>query len=92
MAQNNLPMHPRERLPLTAPKILDSRPNIDLQDDRCFKINEEFEMRVNVICFQFLKIQSFAKLVYDNYQKIKDRHLVCGNLHMLADFLSKFFT
>ena len=92
MAQNNLPMHPRERLPLTAPKIFDSRPNIDLQDDRCFKTNEEFEMTVNVICFQFLKIQSFAKLVYDNYQKIKDRHLVCGDLHMLPAFLSMFFT
>ena len=89
---NNLPMHPRERLPLTAPKITDSRPNIDLQHGRFFVTNEEFRMRVNEICFQFWKIQSFAKFVYDNHHKIKDRHLVCGDLHMFADFLLIFLT
>ena len=49
-------------------------------------------MRVNVICFQFWKIQSFAKFAYDKYQKITDRHLVCGDLHMFDDFLSMFLT
>ena len=87
MAQNNLPVHPRERLPLVALEILNSKPNVHLQHRRFFITNKEFEMRVNVICFQFWKIQSFAKFVCDNHQKVKDRHLVFGDLHMLADFL-----
>ena len=49
-------------------------------------------MRVNVICFQFWKIQSFAKFVCDNYQKISDRHVVCGDLHTFVNFLSMFLT
>ena len=53
MAQNNLLLHPRERLLHTAPEILNSKPNVDLQHGRFFVRNEEFEMRVNVICFQF---------------------------------------
>ena len=56
MAQNNLPIHPRERLPLTAPQILNSKPYIDLQHGRFVITNEECEMRINVICFQFWKI------------------------------------
>ena len=92
MARNNLPMHPRGRLPLTVPKILDSRPVVELQHGRFFVMNEEFEMRLNAICFQFWKIQSFSKFVSDNHQKIKNRHLVCGGLHMFADFLSMFLT
>ena len=56
MAQNNLPLHPRERLPHAAREILNSIPNVDLQHGRFFITNEEFEMRVNVICFQFWKI------------------------------------
>ena len=90
MAQNNLPIHPRERLPLTAPQILNSKPNIDLQHGRFVITNEECEMRINVICFQFWKIHSFAKFVCDNHQKISDRRLVFANLHMFADFLSMF--
>ena len=65
MAQNNLPVHPRERLPLVALAILNSKPNVNLQHGRVFITNEKFEMRVNVICFQFWKNQSFAKFVYD---------------------------
>ena len=78
MAQNNLPLHPRERLPHTAPEILNSKPNADLQHGRFFISNEEFKMRVNVLCFQFCKIQSFAKfIVPNNYRKVNDRRLVC---------------
>ena len=51
MAQNNLPLHPRERLLHTAPEILNSKPNADLQHGRFFISNEEFKMRVNVLCF-----------------------------------------
>ena len=66
MAQNNLLLHPRERLLHTAPEILNSKPNVDLQHGRFFVRNEEFEMRVNVICFQFYKIQSLAKFAHNN--------------------------
>ena len=92
VVQNNLPVHPRERLPLIAPEIFNSKPNVNLQHGRFFITNEEFEMKVNVICFQLLKIQSFAKFAYDNHRKIKDRHLVFGDLHIFADFLSMFLT
>ena len=67
MAQNNLPLHPRERLPHTASEILNSKPNIDLEHVRFLIINDDLEMRVNVTCFQFSKIQSFEKFVHDNY-------------------------
>ena len=63
-----------------------------MQHGRFFITNEEFEMKVNVICFQFWKIQSFAKFAYDNHRKIKDRHSIFGDLHMSADFLSMFLT
>ena len=69
MSQNNLTLHPRERLPNIAPEMLNSKPNVNLQDGRFFITNEEFEMRINVICFQFWKIQSIAKSVHDIYQK-----------------------
>ena len=31
MAEQNLPIHPRERLPQTALPVLDSSPKVDLQ-------------------------------------------------------------
>ena len=52
MAQNNLPLHPRERLPHTAPEILNSKPNSDWQHGRFFITNKEFEMRVNLTIFR----------------------------------------
>ena len=52
MVQNNLPpVHSRERLPLFAPKILESNPKVGLQHGRFFITNEEFDLRVNAICF-----------------------------------------
>ena len=68
VVQNNLPMDPRERLPLTAPEIPNSKPNVNLQHGRFFIINEELELGINVICFQFWKIQSFAKFAPHIYQ------------------------
>ena len=68
MTQNNISLHPAERLPHTAPEILNSKPNVDLQHSRFFISNEE--LRVNVICFQFWKIQSFGKFVHDT-KKLK---------------------
>ena len=55
MTQNNLPLHPRERLPHTAIEIHNSKPNVDLQHTRFFISNEELKMRLN-ICFQFYGI------------------------------------
>ena len=82
MAQQNLPIHPWDRLPATALKVLDSVPKIDLQIGRFFISNEEFELRINSIRFKFWKIQAFSKFVHDNYHKIRDRHLVYGNLYV----------
>ena len=90
MAQQNLPIHPRERLPTTALQVLDSVPKVDLQIGRFFISNEEFELRINSICFQFWKIQAFAKFVRDNYHKIRERDLVYGDLYMFVEFLSMF--
>ena len=92
MAQQNLPIHPRERLPTTALQVLDSVSKIDLQIGRFFISNEEFELRINSICFKFWKIQAFSKFARDNYHKIRERHLVYGNLYMFAEFLSMFLT
>ena len=80
MAQQNLPIHPRERLPHTAPHALESNPKIDLPLGRFFITVEEFNLRVNAICIQFWKIQTFAKFVKENHHKIKERHLVYGDL------------
>ena len=73
MAQQNLPIHPR---------VLDSVPKVDLQIGRFFISNEEFDLRINSISFQFWKIPTFAKFVRDNYHKIRERHLVYGGLCM----------
>ena len=78
MAQNNIaPVHPWERLPLSAPKILYLNPKVNLQHGR-FITNEQFKLRVNAICFQIYKI--------------KERNLVYSDLYMLVEFLSMFFT
>ena len=92
MAQNNLPVHPKERLPLPAPQILDSKPTINLHHGRFFHNKRRTRNESKCDIFTIWKIQSFAKFVYDNYQKIKDRHLVCGDLYMFAGFLSMFLT
>lgn len=76
MAENNLapiaprpPCHLRERFPLPATQILQSKPEIKLQHGRFFITVHEFEARVDEICFQLWELQAFAKLVTDNYSK-----------------------
>ena len=68
MAQQNLPIHPRERLPHAAPQVLDSSPKVGLQFGRFFVTEKEFNFRLNAICFQFWKIEAFVKFVKDNHQ------------------------
>ena len=92
MAQQNLPIHPRERLLQIAPQVLDFSPKVDLQFGRFFVTEDEFDMQLNAIYFQFCKIQAFAKFVKDNHQKIKQRNLVYSDLPMFLDFLSMFLT
>ena len=53
MAQQNLPIHPRERLLQIAPQVLDFSPKVDLQFGRFFVTEDEFDMQLNAICFQF---------------------------------------
>ena len=87
MAEQNLPIHPRERLLQTALPVLDSSPEVDLQFGRFFIIEDEFELRINAVYFQFWKIQAFAKFVKDNHKKIIEKHLVYGDLLTFSDFL-----
>ena len=82
MVQQNLLIHPWERLPTTALQVLDSVPKVDLQIGRFFISNEEFELRINSICFQFWKIQVFSKFVCDNYHEIRERYFVYGDLYV----------
>ena len=49
----NLPIHPCERLPTIAPQFCDSIPKVDLQIGRFFISNEELELRIKAIYFQF---------------------------------------
>ena len=72
IAQNNLAIHLQERLPAITPQILDSSPKVDLQISKFFISNEEFELRINVKCFQFWKIQVFAKFVIITIKLKKD--------------------
>ena len=53
MAQSNpvVLRHPRERLLMLAPKILEIDPKINVMCGRFFITKEEFEARVNQICF-----------------------------------------
>ena len=88
MAEQNLPIHPRERLPHIAPPVLDSSPKVDLQFSRFFITEEEFQFCINAVCFQFWKIQAFAKFVKDNNRKIIEKYLVYGDLPMFSYFLS----
>ena len=90
MAENNLLIHPRERLPHRAVPLLDTRPEVNFQCGRFFIYEDEFEFCVNSLCSQFLKIQAFAKFVQDSHKKIINQRIVCGDLTMFTDFLNMF--
>ena len=92
MAENNLPIHPRERLPQHAVSLLGTRPEVNFQCRRFFISEDELEFHINALCSQFLKIQAFAKFVRDNHKKIINQCLVSGDLTMFSDFLSLFLT
>ena len=72
IAQNNLAIHPQERLPAITPQILNSSPKVNLQISKFFITSEELELRINAICFQFWKIQAFGKFVIITIKLKKD--------------------
>ena len=56
---------------------------------RFFITKEEFEARVNQICFYLQKTQAFAKFAIDNFHKVKDRHLMCSDIEIFVEFILK---
>ena len=82
--------HPRERLPMIAPKILEIDPKINVMHGRFFITKEKFEARANQICFYLWKILAFAKFAIDNFLKIKERRLMFGDIEMFVEFLEIF--
>ena len=56
MAHHNFPVHSCERLPHTAPQVLDSSSEVDLQFGRFCITDEECNLQLNAFCFQFWKI------------------------------------
>ena len=92
MAENNLPIHRRERLPQNAVPLLDTRLEENFQCGRFIISEDESEFRMNSLCSQFIKIQTFAKFVRNNHKKIINGRVVSGDLAMFSDFLSMFLT
>ena len=92
MAENNLPIHHRERLPQHAIPLLDTRPEVNFQCGRFFISEDKFEFRINSLCSQFIKIQEFAKFVQDNHKKVINGRVASGDLAMFSDFLSMLLT
>ena len=92
IAKNNLPVHPRDRLPSVALHNLGPDSKVDLHHGRFFITNKEFELRINAICLQLRKIQVLSKFVCNNYHRIKERHFICGDLFIFSEFLMIFLT
>ena len=92
MAENNLPIHPWERLPQHATPLLDTPPQLNISWGRFFISEDELEFRINSLCSQFLKIQAFAKFVRDSHKRIINQRVVSGDLTMFSDFFSMFLS
>ena len=72
---------------MLAPNILEIDPKINVMCARFFITKEELEARINQICFYQWKKQAFVKFPIDNFYKIKDKHLMCGDIEMFVKFL-----
>ena len=92
MAENNLPIHLRERPPQHAIPLLDTRTEVNFQCGRFFISEDEFEFCINSLCSQFIKIQAFAKFVREDCKKIINGRVASGDLSMFSDFLNMFLT
>ena len=62
MVENNLLVHPRQRLPHRAVPLLDTRPEVNFQRGRFFIYEDEFEFRVSSLCSPFSKIKALLSL------------------------------
>ena len=82
--------HPRERLPLPAISVLDTKPEVNFQSGRFFITQIEFESRVNILTFHYWKIQIFYTFVRNNFEMLINRGFVCGDLRVYANFLRAF--
>ena len=82
--------HPRERLPLPAISVLDTKPEVNFQSGRFFITQIEFESRVNILTFHYWKIQIFCTFVRNNFEMLINRGFVCGDLRVYADFYVLF--
>ena len=77
-------MHPRDRLPKTAPRI-------NLEQGRCFISAEEFNGRIEKISRDLDRVKAFTSFTTNNHNKIKQRTLVSGDVKVFADLLDKEF-
>ena len=91
MVENNLLVHPRERLPHCPVPLLDTRPEVNFQRGRFFIYEDEFEFRVSSLCSPFLKIKAFAKFVRDNHKETINQSIIYGDLTMFSDFFEYVF-
>ena len=82
--------HPRERLPLPAISVLDTKPEINFQSDHLFITQIEFESGANILTFHYWKIQIFCTFVRNNFEMLINRGFVCGDLRVYADFYELF--
>ena len=53
MAEQNLPVHPRERLPHTAPSVLDTSPKVDLKFGRFSSLKKSSNFALMPFVFNF---------------------------------------
>ena len=91
MAFNNSNLqHPRERLPLPAINVLDTKPEVNFQSGHFFIIQTEFESRVNILIFHHWKIQIFCTFVRNNFEMLVNMGFECGDLRVYTDFLCAF--
>ena len=60
--------HPRERLPLPAISVLDTKPEVNFPSGRFFIT--EIEFRVNILTFHYWKIQVFCTFVRNNFEML----------------------
>ena len=92
MVENNLLVHPRERLPHRPVPLLDTRPEVNFQRGRFVIYEDEFEFRVSSLCSPFLKIKAFAKFVRDNHKETINQSIIYGVLTTFFDFLNMYLT
>ena len=90
MVFNSSLQHLRERLPLPAIGVLDTKPEVNFQSGRFFIQQADFESQVAVVTFQFWKIKTFCFFVINSFQKIINKGFVHGDIKVFSNFLRVF--